>query len=75
MEELLSAYVHNGAVISEEADARGWRQVSVSVGSMAHAAMEILRFGKEAEVIGPPELRAEIASVVGGTINSLYWPW
>ncbi|WP_421929169.1 helix-turn-helix transcriptional regulator [Neoaquamicrobium sediminum] len=65
MEELLPPYVRNGAVISEEADARGWRQVSLSVGSMAHAAMDILRFGKEAEVIGPPELRAEMANVVG----------
>ncbi|KQZ30772.1 transcriptional regulator [Mesorhizobium sp. Root552] len=65
MEELLPPYVRNGAVISEEADARGWRQVSVSVGSMAHAAMEILRFGKDVEVIGPPDLRTEMANVVG----------
>lgn len=65
MEELLPPYVRNGAVISEKADARGWRRVSVSVGSMAHAAMEILRFGKDAEVIGPPELRSEMAGVVG----------
>lgn len=71
MEELLPPYVRTGAVISEEADARGWRQVSVSVGSMAHAAMEILRFGKDAEVVGPPELRAEMASVVG-TLSKVY---
>lgn len=71
MEDLLPPYVRNGAVISEEADARGWRQVSLSAGSMAHAAMEILRFGKEAEVIGPPELRAEIANVVG-TLAKVY---
>ncbi|WP_027052335.1 helix-turn-helix transcriptional regulator [Mesorhizobium erdmanii] len=65
MEELLPPYVRNGAVVSEGADARGWKQVSLSVGSMVHAAMEILRFGKDAEVVGPPELRAEMASVVG----------
>lgn len=65
MKELLPPYVHKGAVISEEADAQGWRRVSVSVGAMAHAAMEILRFGVDAEVIGPPELRAEMANVVG----------
>ena len=65
MEELLPPYVRSGAVISEEADARGWRQVSVSVGSLAHAAMEILRFGKDAEVIGPIELRTEMANVIG----------
>lgn len=73
MEDLLPPYVRNGAVISEEADARGWRLVSVSVGSMAHAAMEILRFGKDAEVIGPPELRAEMASVIGA-LAKVYEP-
>lgn len=65
MEELLPPYVRNGAVISGEADARGWKQVTLSVGSLAHAAMEILRFGANAEVVGPPELRAEMAKVVG----------
>lgn len=64
MEELLPPYVRNGMVISEEADARGWKQVSVSVGSLTRAAMEILRFGKDAEVVGPPELRAEMSKVV-----------
>lgn len=71
MEELLPPYVRNGAVVSEEADARGWRQVSVSVGSMTHAAMEILRFGTDAEVVGPSELRAEMANVVG-TLAKVY---
>jgi predicted DNA-binding transcriptional regulator YafY len=71
MEDLLPPYVRNGAVIAEAADAEGWRQVSVSVGSMAHAAMEILRFGRDAEVIGPPELRAEMADVVG-TLAKVY---
>lgn len=63
MNDILPPYVRDGAVIAENADAQGWRQVTLSVGSMAHAAMEILRFGKEAEVVGPPELRAEMASV------------
>jgi predicted DNA-binding transcriptional regulator YafY len=38
---------------------------------MAHAAMEILRFGKDAEVIGPPELRAEMATNIG-TLARVY---
>lgn len=69
MEELLPPYIRTGAVISEQADALGWRQVSVSVGSIAHAAMEMLRFGKEVEVIGPPELRAEMANVIGALVE------
>lgn len=64
MAELLPPYVRTGAVVSEEADARGWRRVSLSVGSMAQAAVEILRFGTEAEVVGPPELRTNIAEIV-----------
>lgn len=65
MDDLLPPYIRTGAVISEQADGRGWRQVSVSVGSIAHAAMDMLRFGRELEVIGPPELRAEMANVIG----------
>ena len=69
MEELLAPYIRTGAVISEQADARGWKQASVSVGSMALAAMEMLRFGKEVEVVGPPELRAEMANVIGALVE------
>lgn len=71
MEELLPPYVRTRAVISEEADARGWRQVSVSVGSIAHAATELLRFGAEVEVIGPPALRAKMSEIVG-TLAKVY---
>lgn len=63
MVELLPPYVRAGAVVSEHADTHGWRQVSLSVGSMSQATLEILRFGTEAEVIGPPELRAKMADV------------
>lgn len=65
MEELLPPYVRTGAVVSDEADEQGWRRVTVSVGSMAHAAIEILRFGTDAELIGPPELRAKMTEIVG----------
>ncbi len=34
MEELLPPYVRAGAVVSDEVDARGWRQVTLSVGSL-----------------------------------------
>jgi predicted DNA-binding transcriptional regulator YafY len=71
MDEFLPPYVRTGAVISQEADERGWRRVTLSVGSVAHAAMEILRFGANAEVIGPPELRAQMAEVVG-SLTAIY---
>ncbi len=64
MDEFLPPSVRSGAVVSSETDARGWRRVTLSVGSATHAAMEVLRFGGEAEVVGPPELRAEMAKVV-----------
>lgn len=65
MDEFLPPYVRTGAVVSKEADEQGWRRVTLSIGSVAHAAMEILRFGADAEVVGPPELRAKMAEVVG----------
>jgi predicted DNA-binding transcriptional regulator YafY len=71
MNDFLPPYIRAGAVVSKEADAQGWRRVTLSVGSIAHAAMEILRFGAEAEVIGPPELRAKMAEIVG-TLAKVY---
>lgn len=65
MDELLPPYIRAGAVIAAKADAAGWRRVSLSVGATAQAALEILRFGTDAEVIAPPELRAEMAAIVG----------
>lgn len=64
MKAFLTPSVRAEAIVSEEADAQGWRQVTLSVGSIAHASMEILRFGADAEVVGPPELRAEISEIV-----------
>lgn len=71
MEAFLPPYVRTGAVIAGVADAQGWRRVTLSVGSMAHAALELLRFGMEAEVIEPPELRARMAEVIGA-LGRLY---
>ena len=64
MEAFLPTYIRKEAVVSKQADARGWHNVTLSVGSMAQAAPELLRFGTDAEVIGPPELRAEMAMIV-----------
>jgi predicted DNA-binding transcriptional regulator YafY len=71
MDEFLPPYARAGAVVSKEADEQGWRQVTLSVGSLAHASIEILRFGVDAEVLGPPELRAKLAEIVS-TLAKVY---
>lgn len=71
MKAFLTPSVHAEARVSEEADAQGWRQVTLSVGSITHASMEILRFGADAEVVGPPGLRAEMAEIVS-TLAKVY---
>ena len=38
-------------------DKNGWRELSVPIESIRHAAVEIMRLGAEAEIIAPPELR------------------
>lgn len=64
MKAFLTPAVLAEAIVSEKADAQGWWHVTFSVGSIAHASMEILRFGADAEVLGPPVLRSEMAKIV-----------
>lgn len=63
MDTLLPAYSRSGVELGES-DATGWRLVTVPVGGIGWAPHELMRFGAEAEVIGPPELRARMAEVV-----------
>ena len=44
-----------------KADRRGWRQVSIPIESVDHAALELMRVGAECEVVAPAELRARLA--------------
>ncbi|MFF4327311.1 helix-turn-helix transcriptional regulator [Streptomyces sp. NPDC001591] len=46
------------------ADGDGWVEVELSVESQAVAVGDLLRLGVEAEVLGPPELRAAVARAV-----------
>lgn len=57
-------YVKARTEISDEADAEGWRIATIPIGTTAwHAATELLRFGADAEVLEPAELRAMIAEL------------
>ncbi|WP_399922463.1 helix-turn-helix transcriptional regulator [Streptomyces kanamyceticus] len=49
-----------------EADAEGWAEVDLEVEELPVAVSDILRLGLEAEVLGPPGLRAEVARSVTG---------
>ncbi|MER5258923.1 MULTISPECIES: transcriptional regulator [unclassified Streptomyces] len=47
-------------------DADGWRVVDLEVETLPVAVSDLLRLGLEAEVLGPPELRAQLAATVTG---------
>jgi predicted DNA-binding transcriptional regulator YafY len=62
LEPLTSAFVRGLTEIGE-ADADGFRTVVMPVGSLWQAASELLRFGVEAEVLAPPELRQKMRDI------------
>jgi predicted DNA-binding transcriptional regulator YafY len=66
-----SPFVQAGTELGSEADAEGWRTATLPIGSVRQAAVELLRFGAEAEVLDPPELRARMAEIASG-LHRLY---
>lgn len=66
-----SPFVQAGTEIGSGADAEGWRTATLPIGSVRQAAVELLRFGAEAEVLDPPELRARMAEIASG-LHRLY---
>ena len=68
---LTSPYVRAETTIEAEPDAEGWRRASVPVGSVRQACVDLLRFGVEIEVLGPPELRAKMAEQAAG-LRAIY---
>jgi predicted DNA-binding transcriptional regulator YafY len=63
LEPLTSQFV-NALTEIGEADADGFRTVVMPVGSLWEASSQLLRFGVDAEVLGPPELRDKMSEVV-----------
>lgn len=61
-----SPYALAAARIESDADDDGWRRVTLPIGSIREACVNLLRFGAEAEVLAPPELRAKMAEVSAG---------
>ena len=62
LEPLTSPFVRTGADIGAP-DADGYCVVTLPVGSLWQATSDLLRFGADAEVLEPPELRAQMADV------------
>jgi predicted DNA-binding transcriptional regulator YafY len=63
LEPLTSRFVSALTEIGE-ADADGYRTVVMPVGSLWQASSQLLRFGVDAEVLGPPELRDKMSEVI-----------
>ncbi|MBJ7536323.1 helix-turn-helix transcriptional regulator [Marinomonas transparens] len=70
MEYVCSSYVVNQAQI-EPMDDSGWHSVKLPVGDTPHACTELLRFGVELEVIGPPTLRLAMEELVS-SLSKIY---
>ena len=66
LEAFTSPYVRAATQIEPEADVEGWYRAQIPVGSIQQACVDLLRFGAEAEVLEPPELRAKMAEVAVG---------
>jgi predicted DNA-binding transcriptional regulator YafY len=66
LEAFTSPYVRAATQIDPVADVEGWYQARIPVGSIRQACVELLRFGAEAEVLEPPELRTRMAEVAVG---------
>jgi predicted DNA-binding transcriptional regulator YafY len=66
LEAFTSPYVRAATRLSPEPDAEGWSVAIMPVGSIRQACVDLLRFGADAEVLQPPDLRAKIAAVVAG---------
>ncbi len=65
-EAFLPPYVCAHAEFGDKPDETGWTTVTLPVGSIRQTCVDMLRFGAEAEVLSPPDLRAAMAEIAGG---------
>lgn len=63
-EAVLSPYVFSEMRLSDETDEQGWRKATLPVGAYWIACAELLRFGEDAEVLGPPDLRNRVVATL-----------
>ncbi|MEX1057401.1 MAG: YafY family protein [Natronospirillum sp.] len=63
MEFVCASYVLDHAVI-EPPDASGWHRAQLPVGRPPHGCSDLLRFGAELVVMGPPEIRQAMETTV-----------
>jgi predicted DNA-binding transcriptional regulator YafY len=69
LDALSSPYVKSRVRLQEATDATGWRIAELPIGKTTwHAATELLRYGAEAEVLGPAELRDKVAEIAQAMI-------
>ncbi|QYF92103.1 YafY family transcriptional regulator [Massilia sp. PAMC28688] len=64
MAALLPPFAVAGAAISPPHE-DGWCTVSLPVGPFEYAAQDVLRFGAEAQVLAPEQLRQKVMGIVG----------
>ncbi|MBD1545907.1 helix-turn-helix transcriptional regulator [Roseibium aggregatum] len=65
-EAFLPPYVCAHAAFDDQPDDTGWTTVTLPVGSIRHSCTDLLRFGAEAEVLAPSDLRAAMAEIAEG---------
>lgn len=63
METILPPFAVAGATISQPGS-NGWCTVSLPIGPCEYAAHDLLRFGADAEVLAPDELRVIVTGIV-----------
>lgn len=63
MEFLCASYVIDHTRL-EPADETGWHRATMPVGNPPHGCAELLRFGAELDVTGPPDLRLAMENLV-----------
>ena len=67
---LLGPHVYRAARERAEApDADGWIRTTIPIESLQHAEVDLLRFGAEAEILAPTELRERLAAAAEAMIR------